>query len=84
MGSGEGYGIAVECTRDSGLELETVGKAGMVLAGRGLSLHRFTIGFRPLKMGKALLSIVFFSSGYGLTADSFFIDSGLWHLDFGL
>ncbi|GKC77334.1 hypothetical protein Tco_1128108, partial [Tanacetum coccineum] len=36
MGSGEGYGIAVECTRDSGLELETVGKAGMVLAGRGL------------------------------------------------
>ncbi|GJY41710.1 putative reverse transcriptase domain-containing protein [Tanacetum coccineum] len=26
MGSGEGYGIAVECTRDSGLELETVGK----------------------------------------------------------
>ncbi|GJY14972.1 putative reverse transcriptase domain-containing protein [Tanacetum coccineum] len=27
MGSGEGYGIAVECTRDSGLELETVGKA---------------------------------------------------------
>ncbi|GKF49509.1 hypothetical protein Tco_0142760, partial [Tanacetum coccineum] len=26
MGSGEGYGIAVECTRDSGLELETVGE----------------------------------------------------------
>ncbi|GJW68634.1 hypothetical protein Tco_0123058 [Tanacetum coccineum] len=40
MGSGEGYGIAVECTRDSGLELETVGKAGMVLAGRGLSLQQ--------------------------------------------
>ncbi|GJV34794.1 reverse transcriptase domain-containing protein [Tanacetum coccineum] len=32
MGSGEGYGVAVEWTRDSGLELETVGKAGMVLA----------------------------------------------------
>ncbi|GKC24171.1 hypothetical protein Tco_1026321 [Tanacetum coccineum] len=26
MGSGEGYGLAVEWTRDSGLELETVGK----------------------------------------------------------
>ncbi|GJX13877.1 hypothetical protein Tco_0205635 [Tanacetum coccineum] len=34
MGSGEGYGLAVEWTRDSGLELETVGKAGMVLARR--------------------------------------------------
>ncbi|GJW38689.1 hypothetical protein Tco_0064534 [Tanacetum coccineum] len=34
MGSGEGYGVAVEWTRDSGLELETVGKAGMVLARR--------------------------------------------------
>ncbi|GKF11425.1 hypothetical protein Tco_0049351 [Tanacetum coccineum] len=38
MGSGEGYGIAVECTRDSGLELETVGKAGMVLAPRGVRI----------------------------------------------
>ncbi|GKF86454.1 hypothetical protein Tco_0254281, partial [Tanacetum coccineum] len=36
MRSGEGYGIVVECTRDSGLELETVGKAGMVLAVNGL------------------------------------------------
>ncbi|GJY14974.1 hypothetical protein Tco_0385396 [Tanacetum coccineum] len=35
-GNWEGYGIAVEGTWDSGLELETVGKAGMVLAGRGL------------------------------------------------
>ncbi|GKE80109.1 hypothetical protein Tco_1550109, partial [Tanacetum coccineum] len=34
MGSGEGYGVAVECTRDSGLELETVGKAGLGFGGK--------------------------------------------------
>ncbi|GKD71748.1 hypothetical protein Tco_1325838, partial [Tanacetum coccineum] len=39
MGSGEGYGLAVEWTRDSGLELETVGKAGMVLARRWVKVR---------------------------------------------
>ncbi|GKG34241.1 hypothetical protein Tco_0436937, partial [Tanacetum coccineum] len=39
MGSGEGYGIAVECTRDSGLELETVGKGGLRFGGKGYTVQ---------------------------------------------
>ncbi|GJS67821.1 hypothetical protein Tco_0682386 [Tanacetum coccineum] len=44
MGSGEGYGIAVECTRDSGLELETVGKIGPSKSSQSLSIaHKWAV-----------------------------------------
>ncbi|GJV54394.1 hypothetical protein Tco_1450135 [Tanacetum coccineum] len=51
MGSGEGYGIAVECTRDSGLELETVGKAVWVLAVNGEGTG-WVAGFKRKEWGR--------------------------------
>ncbi|GJV35402.1 ribonuclease H-like domain-containing protein [Tanacetum coccineum] len=42
MGSGEGYGLAVEWTRDSGLELETVGKAEKEKVKKGPLAYGFT------------------------------------------
>ncbi|GJS04724.1 putative reverse transcriptase domain-containing protein [Tanacetum coccineum] len=61
MGCGERVWVSWEGTWDSGLELETMGEAGKVLAV-------ILLGFPGPSDGLRLHPIVFFSSGSGLTA----------------
>ncbi|GJV19144.1 hypothetical protein Tco_1368164 [Tanacetum coccineum] len=81
MGSGEGYGMAVECTRDSGFGQKPWGK--LVWFWREVFIN-ILLGFPGPSDGLRLHPTVFFSSGSGLTADSSVLTLTLAFLDFGL